>query len=188
MRITNNRALPSNTWFGNVPDCSAKIQSRLWCGRRSDRYGLPVYLNRYFSALSDDGKVNNTQISLYWQFFTETDGRLIIPLFQRRYCWDEKTLSKWFEDVVRGKRDIHGTHNTGNVILKKTRFDRLACTALVSFALNEFTWTPTPLAFLLSDRLGDQTWNQGGRNGGHWWPAKDNHYMHPSHRAQEGNQ
>ena len=153
MRITN-RALPSNTWFGNVPDCSAKIQSRLWCGRHSDRYGLPVYSDRYFSALSDDGKVN-TLISLYWQFFTETDGRLIIPLFQRRYCWDEKTLSKWFEDVVRGKRDIHGTHNTGNVILKKTRSDHRYPT-LVSFALNEFNRTPTPMVFFAE-------WSS-------WWP------------------
>ena len=53
------------------------------------------------------------------QLLKETNGRLIIPLFQRRYCWNEKTVSQWFDDVVRGQRDIHGTHNTGNVIVKR---------------------------------------------------------------------
>ena len=73
MRIANNRALPSNIWFGNVPDCSAKIQSRLWCGRHSDRYGLPVYVNRNFSALSDGSYHENLVLPdfalltvLYW--------------------------------------------------------------------------------------------------------------------------
>jgi len=46
--------------------------------------------------------------------------RLLIPLYQRRYCWADRTIWHWFEDVVRGKRDHLGIHNTGNVILKRS--------------------------------------------------------------------
>jgi len=43
--------------------------------------------------------------------------RLLIPLCQRRYCWKDATVWKWFEDVVRGKRDHFGIHNTGNLVV-----------------------------------------------------------------------
>ena len=36
--------------------------------------------------------------------------KLIIPLFQRRYCWTEKQFEKWWNDVHHGKRnhlDLH---------------------------------------------------------------------------------
>jgi len=46
--------------------------------------------------------------------------QLVIPLIQRRYCWHGETVWKWFEDVVRGKRDHIGNHNTGNIVLKKS--------------------------------------------------------------------
>jgi hypothetical protein len=44
--------------------------------------------------------------------------RLIIPLFQRRYCWQPSQWELWWNDVHHGKRDHLGHHNTGNVVIK----------------------------------------------------------------------
>ncbi len=44
------------------------------------------------------------------------DQRLLIPLFQRRYCWDSKRVSGWIADAVNGKRDHLGIHNSGNIV------------------------------------------------------------------------
>ena len=35
--------------------------------------------------------------------------KLIIPLFQRRYCWQESQFEGWWNDAYRGKRDHLGT-------------------------------------------------------------------------------
>merc|ERR1712218_715898 len=51
----------------------------------------------------------------------QSEKRLIIPLIQRRYCWNQNTVWRWFEDVVRGQRDHLGVHNTGNVVLKTSQ-------------------------------------------------------------------
>ena len=47
--------------------------------------------------------------------------KLIIPLFQRRYCWQECQLEKWWDDARHGKRDHLGLHNSGNVVVKKCK-------------------------------------------------------------------
>ena len=52
------------------------------------------------------------------QFFNEI-GILIIPFFQRRHCWKDKTVRHWFKDVLRGKRDHVGIHNSENIIVKR---------------------------------------------------------------------
>ena len=44
--------------------------------------------------------------------------KLIIPLFQRRYCWTDNQFEKWWNDVHHGKRDHLGHHNSGNVVVK----------------------------------------------------------------------
>ena len=45
---------------------------------------------------------------------------MLIPLFQRRYCWNRKLISGWFCDTVGGKRDHLGVHNSGNVVVKRS--------------------------------------------------------------------
>ena len=45
--------------------------------------------------------------------------RVLIPLFQRRYCWDWKRVTDWWSDTVAGKRDHLGVHNSGNIVVKK---------------------------------------------------------------------
>ena len=44
--------------------------------------------------------------------------KLIIPLFQRRYCWTEIQFEKWWNDVHHGERDYFGQHCTGKVRVK----------------------------------------------------------------------
>lgn len=46
--------------------------------------------------------------------------RVLIPLFQRRYCWEDSRVFGWWNDVVRGKRDHLGIHNSGNVVVKRS--------------------------------------------------------------------
>lgn len=50
--------------------------------------------------------------------FLYNEKRLIIPLFQRRYCWQTQQWENWWEDMRRGKRDHLGLHNTGNIVVK----------------------------------------------------------------------
>ena len=45
--------------------------------------------------------------------------RIVIPIFQRRYCWDDKRVSDWWKDLLNGSRDHLGLHNSGNVVVKK---------------------------------------------------------------------
>lgn len=44
--------------------------------------------------------------------------RLVIPLFQRRYCWSYAQITGWWRDTCTGTRDHLGIHNSGNVIMK----------------------------------------------------------------------
>ncbi|XP_059079579.1 uncharacterized protein LOC131877800 [Tigriopus californicus] len=44
--------------------------------------------------------------------------RLVIPLFQRRYCWSYAQITGWWRDTCAGTRDHLGIHNSGNVIMK----------------------------------------------------------------------
>ena len=44
--------------------------------------------------------------------------KLIIPLFQRRYCWTEKQFEKWWNDIHHGHRDHLVGHNCGKVVVK----------------------------------------------------------------------
>ena len=48
----------------------------------------------------------------------ENYPRLIIPLFQRRYCWTESQFEKWWNDVHHGKRELLVQHSTGKIVVK----------------------------------------------------------------------
>ena len=78
-----------------------------------------AHLSYHCPGLHGKGTKQDIKRKTFRQFFKE-NGRLIIPLVQRRYCWTDKTLWHWFEDVVRGKRDHLGIHNSGNVAVKKS--------------------------------------------------------------------
>lgn len=54
------------------------------------------------------------------QLMTEDAVQIVIPLFQRKYCWDEAQGSKWFRDLtaVPKKNGWQGAHNTGKAIFK----------------------------------------------------------------------
>jgi len=78
-----------------------------------------AHLSYHCPGLHGKGTKQDIKRKTFRQFFKE-NGRLIIPLVQRRYCWTDKTLWHWFEDVVRGKRDHLGIHNSGNVVVKKS--------------------------------------------------------------------
>ena len=65
-----------------------------------------------------------TRQDIYRQTFAqvlEKYPKLIIPLFQRRYCWTESQFEKWWNDVHHGKRDHLGHHSTGNVVVKPNK-------------------------------------------------------------------
>ena len=51
--------------------------------------------------------------------FLKCRQRIVIPIFQRRYCWDDKRVFDWWKDVCNGSRDHLGLHNSGNVVVKK---------------------------------------------------------------------
>ena len=54
-----------------------------------------------------------TRQDIFIQTFAQVLERypkLIIPLFQRRYCWTEKQFEKWWNDVHHGKRNHLGLH------------------------------------------------------------------------------
>ena len=72
----------------------------------------------------------NIQRKTFGDFLTEmsdskTGSRLIIPLFQRRYCWDETRVRGWVRDVFCGKRDLFGAHNCGKIVMKEFEGDFL---------------------------------------------------------------
>jgi len=52
------------------------------------------------------------------------EQRYIIPIIQRRYCWDNNLIQRWYDDVRMGKRDHLGTHNTGNLVIKYSPPDK----------------------------------------------------------------
>ena len=48
--------------------------------------------------------------------FLSCRERIVIPIFQRRYCWDDCRVVGWWNDVVRGKRDHLGLVSHHGVI------------------------------------------------------------------------
>jgi len=70
------------------------------------------------------GKDNRQDIKrmTFRQLFNK-DKILIIPIIQRRYCWNGKTVWQWFQDVTGGKRDHLGVHYSGNIVLKLSTVD-----------------------------------------------------------------
>merc|ERR1712142_1327595 len=78
-----------------------------------------AHLIYHCPGLHGKGTKQDIKRKTFRELFQE-NGRLIIPLFQRRYCWIDKTVWQWFEDVVRGKRDHLSIHNSGNLIVKKS--------------------------------------------------------------------
>ena len=108
---------------------------------------VPVFFTREnnFSLLFEisglHGKDNRQDIKrmTFRQLFNK-DKILIIPIIQRRYCWNGKTVWQWFQvilellkflwktillfqDVTGGKRDHLGVHNSGNIVLKLSTVD-----------------------------------------------------------------
>ena len=51
--------------------------------------------------------------------FFQRRRRVVIPIFQRRYCWDPTRVNVWLDDAIAGKRDHLGLHNSGNVVVKQ---------------------------------------------------------------------
>ena len=60
-----------------------------------------------------------------WHFKARKQKKIEVmarhELFQRRYCWEDKIISGWFDDVLRGDRAIVGSHSTGKIIVKRTQ-------------------------------------------------------------------
>jgi len=105
-----------------------------------------AHLIYHCPGLHGKGTKQDIKRKTFRELFQE-NGRLIIPLFQRRYCWFDKTVWQWFEDVVRGKRDHLGIHNSGNLIVKKSQHNegliiidgqqRITTTMLLLSAIND---------------------------------------------------
>ena len=51
-----------------------------------------------------------------WEFMVENGQGCYIPAYQRPYSWDEKNISRLFEDVLRGIRQISSRPDTINFI------------------------------------------------------------------------
>jgi hypothetical protein len=100
---------------------------------------LRITHNSYLCpGLHDVGSKSNVQILSFSSLFTPL-SHFTIPLFQRRYCWDERQIRLWSSDVIAGKSD----HRIGNIIVKKETEDILENdkeSLLVSrgWRLNEF--------------------------------------------------
>jgi len=45
--------------------------------------------------------------------------QIIIPLFQRKYCWVKDQLRGWWNDVLQGRRNVPGGHSVGKVIFTR---------------------------------------------------------------------
>merc|ERR1711892_1642464 len=97
-------------------NCGSKF---MMSGRGGGNEQALAHLSYHCPGLHGKGTKQDIKRKTFRQFFKE-NGRLIIPLVQRRYCWPDKTVWHWFEDVVRGKRDHLGIHNSGNLIVKKS--------------------------------------------------------------------
>jgi hypothetical protein len=80
--------------------------------------GRLVHLSYTCPGLHEPGARQDIARCTFRQLMAEP-GRLVVPLFQRRYCWQLPTVWRWFEDVVRGKRDHLGVHNSGNLIVRR---------------------------------------------------------------------
>jgi len=52
------------------------------------------------------------------------EGKFIIPIFQRRYCWGSNLVERWYTDSRRGSRDHLGIHNTGNLVVRWSQQDQ----------------------------------------------------------------
>ena len=63
--------------------------------------------------------------------FFKRRRRVVIPIFQRRYCWDPTRVNVWFDDVITGKRDHLGLHNSGNVVVKQVEVKGSSATILI---------------------------------------------------------
>ncbi|CUG61050.1 Hypothetical protein, putative [Bodo saltans] len=56
------------------------------------------------------------------QFLQDDADQIVIPLFQRKYCWQQEQGVKWFADLRQKpkKNGWQGCHNTGKAIFKPT--------------------------------------------------------------------
>lgn len=49
------------------------------------------------------------------------DTAVVIPLFQRAYCWKDEQFTKWWDDVLVGRRasTVDGSHGTGKIFFTR---------------------------------------------------------------------
>ena len=77
--------------------------------------------------------------------------KLIIPMFQRRYCWTVSQFEKWWNDVHHGESDYFGQHSTGKVRVKPNEKNEL----IIIDGQQRFTTTLILLA-ALRNRMSNQ--------------------------------
>jgi hypothetical protein len=56
----------------------------------------------------------------------DAESKIIIPLFQRTYCWPDHLIYSWFKDVV-NSRSKADAHNVGKVIFQRRHDGSLLC-------------------------------------------------------------
>ena len=61
-------------------------------------------------------KIFTPKAQSIWEFMVENGQGCYIPAYQRPYSWDEKNISRLFEDVLRGIRQIISRPDTINFI------------------------------------------------------------------------
>ena len=54
-----------------------------------------------------------------------TAPQIVIPLFQRRYCWTESQLIGWWNDMLNAKRNVPGGHSVGKIIFVRQAAETL---------------------------------------------------------------
>ena len=66
--------------------------------------------------LPEIDKIFTPKARSIWEFMVENGQGCYIPAYQRPYSWDEKNISRLFEDVLRGIRQIISRPDTINFI------------------------------------------------------------------------
>lgn len=66
---------------------------------------------------------------------------LVIPLFQRKYCWEDSQGHKWWEDVNSAKKTtgVDGKHTTGKIVTKMMNIEYAGRDVKTSNATGERT-------------------------------------------------
>ena len=51
--------------------------------------------------------------------FTDPRAQVVIPLFQRKYCWTDRHARDLFRDVIKAGTSFNNYHSVGKIILKR---------------------------------------------------------------------